>query len=131
MARDGFVAWYRNPSRASQDSLGIAYRDGAAHKILRPDFVIFARKADGSVVADILDPHGIHLSDALPKLRGLAAWAERFGERVRRVEGLAVINNRLQVLDLADAETRAAISNATDAKELYSSAIAYGYSEIE
>src|SRR3546814_11300582 len=28
MARPGFVAWYRNPAQASQDSLGISYAGG-------------------------------------------------------------------------------------------------------
>jgi hypothetical protein len=58
MQRSGFVAWYRNPSRPSQDSLGIAYEDGGQTKILRPDFFFFSRQQDGSIAADIVDPHG-------------------------------------------------------------------------
>lgn len=34
------------------------YGDGAGAKVLRPDFLFFARQADGSIVADIVDPHG-------------------------------------------------------------------------
>ncbi len=75
--RKGFLAWYRNPSRSSQDSLGIAYMDGELHKILRPDFIFFAKQPDGKVIADIVDPHGTQFSDALPKLKGLATYAER------------------------------------------------------
>jgi type III restriction enzyme len=39
LARAGAIAWYRNPSRASQDSLGIIYEDGGEPRIVRPDFV--------------------------------------------------------------------------------------------
>ncbi len=127
MGRDGFVAWYRNPSRASQDSMGVSYKEGDADKILRPDFVIFSRKADGSVVADILDPHGFHLSDALPKLRGLATWARRFAGRVRRVEALAVVDEELRVLDLTDEETRNILENVVEVKAAYQSSVAHDF----
>ncbi len=39
MQRAGFVAWYRNPARATQDSLGIAYADNGPIKMVRPDFL--------------------------------------------------------------------------------------------
>lgn len=76
MGRNGTIAWYRNPSRASQDSLGVTYEDGTEIKIVRPDFIFFSELPDGTIVADIVDPHGIHLSDALTKLKGLARYAE-------------------------------------------------------
>jgi len=75
-AREGFKFWYRNPARPSQDSLGIAYEEGDETKIIRPDFLFFAELRDGSVVADIVDPHGFHLSDALPKLQGSFATSK-------------------------------------------------------
>jgi type III restriction enzyme len=62
MQRHGFQAWYRNPSRPSQDSLGIAYTDNAQVKIVRPDFIFFSTQADGSITADIVDPHGTQFS---------------------------------------------------------------------
>jgi type III restriction enzyme len=43
---------------------------------LRPDFIFFGTNRDGSVVVDLVDPHGHHLADALPKLRGLADYAD-------------------------------------------------------
>ena len=48
LARAGAVAWYRNPSRASQDSLGIIYEEGGEPRIVRPDFVFFIRQDDGT-----------------------------------------------------------------------------------
>lgn len=76
MKRKGFGYWYRNPQQPGQASLGIAYLSGDQYGILRPDFIFFATKAGGAVVADIVDPHGLHLADALPKLQGLASYAK-------------------------------------------------------
>ncbi|MEQ8349247.1 MAG: DEAD/DEAH box helicase family protein [Sneathiellaceae bacterium] len=127
LARTGAVAWYRNPSRASQDSLGIIYEDGDEPKIVRPDFVFFVQQDDGTVAADIVDPHGIQFGDAMPKLRGLAQYAERFGDQYRRIEAVAKIGDKFRVLDLKEAATRASASTATSIKALYESADAFDY----
>jgi type III restriction enzyme len=117
--RPGFVAWYRNPSRAGNYSLGIAYGDGDGTRMLRPDFLIFAQQADGSMAVDIVDPHGTQFSDALPKLRGLAAYAQTHAGKVRRVDAIAAVGDTLKVLDLTDAGVRAAVAAAADARSLY------------
>ena len=127
LARTGAVAWYRNPSRASQDSLGIIYEDGGEPKIVRPDFVFFLQQDDGTVAADIVDPHGIQFGDAMPKLKGLAQYAERFGDQYRRIEAVAKIGDKFRVLDLKEGATRASISTATNIKALYESADAFDY----
>jgi type III restriction enzyme len=49
LQRPGSIAWYRNPSRASQDSLGVIYEDGGENKIVRPDFIFFANRRDVAV----------------------------------------------------------------------------------
>jgi hypothetical protein len=49
--RVGFVGWYRNPSRSSQDALAIAYDHGGRVRTLRPDFVFFTETDDGSIAA--------------------------------------------------------------------------------
>ncbi|WLS08460.1 DEAD/DEAH box helicase family protein [Shinella sumterensis] len=127
LARAGAIAWYRNPSRASQDSLGIIYEDGGEPRIVRPDFVFFVQQDDGTVVADIVDPHGIQFGDAMPKLKGLAQYAERFGDQYRRIEAVAKIGDKFRVLDLKEAATRASVSAATTIKALYESADAFDY----
>lgn len=127
MLRQGFIAWYRNPSRSSQDSLGIAYDDNGQIRILRPDFLFFTRQADGSVVADLVDPHGTQFSDALPKLRGLAHYAETHPEAFRRIEAVAKVGATLRVLDLTDAVVRQAVAEAADAVSLYTGAFASDY----
>ncbi len=117
--RDGFIAWYRNPARSSQDSLAIAYYHGEKAKTLRPDFIFFTRQPDGSIAASIVDPHGHHLADALPKLRGLAAYAEAHGDQFQRIDAVAKVDGSLRVLDLTEAPVRTAVAEATDATALY------------
>lgn len=127
--RSNTLAWYRNPSRPSQDSLGINYQEGADHKIMRPDFIVFSANDDGTVMADIVDPHGLHFGDALPKLKGLAAYAEEHGSHYRRIDAIADIDNTFRVLDLTEPAVRQEVKKATDAKSLYLSAVSSEYVE--
>jgi hypothetical protein len=125
--RQGFSVWYRNPQQSGQSSLGIAYLDGDEYKIVRPDFIFFATLDDGRVVADIVDPHGIHLADALPKLQGLAVYAESHATAYRRIESVAKVKDTLRVLKLTSEEVRKAVAEAKDAKALYAGAFATDY----
>jgi hypothetical protein len=127
MRRPGFKFWYRNPGRPSQDSLGVAYVAGDEVSIVRPDFLFFCESADRSVVADIVDPHGTHLADALPKLRGLARYSETHPGVYRRIEAVAEAGGRMRVLDLTRADVRKAVAEANDAKSLYEGALAGDY----
>ncbi len=122
LSRPDSVAWYRNPSRASADSLAIAYQDAqGAWRRMCPDFLFFQR-VGGTVRISIVDPHGTHLRDALPKLRGLAKYTGEYGELFHRIEAVAEVDGRLRVLDLQQEAVRAAVAEATDAEELYRSA---------
>jgi hypothetical protein len=86
MQRDGFRFWYKNPSRPTQDSLGIAYVDGGETRIVRPDFLFFAEEAKGRVMVDIVDPHSVDWADALAKLQGLARYSAVLRGASRRVQ---------------------------------------------
>ena len=129
VGRQDFIAWYRNPARASQDALGIAYRYANKFEIVRPDFVFFGESKDGAVAVDIVDPHGDFLADALPKLKGLAEYAEAHAAHFRRIESIAQVgqNGPLKVLDLKDPAVRAAIVQAEDAKSLYEGPLSKAY----
>ncbi len=126
MSRIGFKFWYRNPDRPSQDSLGISYADGNDTRILRPDFIFFTEQ-DGKIVVDIIDPHSFHLADALPKLKGLARYAETHSQLYRRIETVAETGGKLRLLDLIKPEVRLAVIEATNAEFLYKSAMAGDY----
>lgn len=127
LKRGGSVAWYRNPARTSQDSLGVAYEDADETKIVRPDFIFFGRLSDGNIVADIVDPHGHHLADALPKLIGLAKYAEAKGVSYRRIEAVTELNGGYKLLDLKESSVRSAVFAATNAKALYEGPLASEY----
>ena len=127
LAREDCEAWYRNPARASQDSLGVVYDDAGEAKIVRPDFIFFARAEGGSVVADIVDPHGWHLAESLPKLRGLSNYAMTNAALFRRIEAVAEIDGRYRVLDLTSAEVREAIAAAASAKSVYAGQLGQDY----
>ncbi|GAA3152397.1 DEAD/DEAH box helicase [Nonomuraea roseoviolacea] len=127
MARPGTLAWYRNPGRASQDSLGVAYRDaGDTWRSVRPDLMFFTEH-DDAVKVSIIDPHGHHLADALPKLRGLADFVKAYGSEFHRVEAVAKIGDTLRVLDLTDELVREAVMKANSAKALYEGSTAQDY----
>ncbi len=111
LARDGFVAWYRNPGSATPASLRIAYQnDEGDWASLQPDFIVVSRRTDGTLGASIVDPHGDYLADARAKLHALAAFAERFGDRFVRIESVAKVEDgSLRVLDLGDPAVRAEV----------------------
>ncbi len=125
--RKGFGFWYRNPQYPGQSSLSIAYLTREQFKILRPDFIFFSRAEGGKVVADIVDPHGLHLSDTLPKLHGLAQYAEKHATVYRRIESVAAIKGKLRVLDLTRLNVRNAIAQAADSESLFAGSLASDY----
>ena len=127
LRRAATVAWYRNPSRASQDSLGVTYEDGSEPKIVRPDFIFFAQLSDETIVADIVDPHGPQFSDALPKLKGLARYAATYGSVFRRIDAVAKLGGLFRVLDLTEQAVRSAVESATSITALYESEVATDY----
>lgn len=131
MSRQDFFGWYRNPSTATKASLRIAYEDAGKWKSLQPDFLIVSRRGDGELVLSIVDPHGDHLADALPKLQALADYAERYADELHRVESLSKVGDELRVLDLTEPEARDAVrtfSQPGSVNSLYESEHARPYS---
>ena len=128
MGRSDFQAWYRNPSRPSGDALVIAYQSARGQwRRMCPDFLFFHGDSDNTRVS-IVDPHGHHLADALPKLRGLAAFAAKHGEYFHRIESVSQMpDGTLRVLDLTDSAIRKAIEIAADVQALYCSDEATDY----
>lgn len=121
MDRVDFLAWYRNPSRPSSDALAVAYRDPQGRwRRMCPDFLFFHGDG-GNVNVSIVDPHGLHLADALSKLQGLGDFADAHGEFFHRIEAVArTAVGELRVLDLKDAAVRGEFRVAEDLAALYS-----------
>lgn len=124
--REGFAFWYRNPQYTGQSSLGIAYVEAEQYKIVRPDFLFFAEQ-DGKMTVDLVDPHGLHLADALPKLKGLALYAEHHPDVYRRIESVAEVKGKLRVLNLKRQDVQDAVAIAENAEQLFSSGLADDY----
>lgn len=118
IARGNLLAWYRNPT-GGRDSMSLAYQDKHGDwRTLRPDFLFFIDSEDG-VEANIVDPHGSWLPDALAKLRGMARFAEIHGDSFHRIESISRIDGKLRVLDFTVPKVRAAVLKAIDADFAY------------
>lgn len=126
--RDSIRGWYRNPSRQSVDSLGIAYRDGKGNwRSMHPDFVFF-HEVQGEIKASIVDPHGHHLEDADSKLKTLAEFAAKYGAHFHRIEALSVVDGRMKVLDMQHSDVHdAVLAGKQPAIDVYRSTIAIEY----
>ena len=120
VARPSFVAWYRNPQRATPNSLRIAYQDESGKwSSLQTAFLIVSRRDDGTLAASIVDPHGDHLADA-----------KRYGDRFLRIDSVAkAADGTLRSLDLRDSEIRRAVRSFEGGKisAVYSSEHATPY----
>lgn len=128
LARPEAIGWYRNPARAGTDSLGAVYEDATENRIVRPDFIFFVKLEDGSVGADLIDPHGDYLADSLPKLQGLVRYAAENLTTYRRIEAINKTRaGTFRALDVTREEVRSAILAATSAEALYTSPIASDY----
>lgn len=103
-ARSDLVGWLRNPDRKPW-SLCIPYEVGKAVKGCYPDFLV-VRKVDGSLVADIVDPHLLSYDDAWHRARGLAKFAARHSNAFGRIEMVRVEGSKVERIDLIDEKSR-------------------------
>jgi len=128
LARPNVCGWYRNPSRAAVDSLGIAYRDDSGNwRSMYPDFVFF-HQVKGEIRASIVDPHGHHLDDADVKLRSLAHFATDFGAHFHRIEAVAEVDGHMRIIDMQNTPVRSAVlASKEPAVDIYRSNIAVDY----
>ena len=117
-ASGNLLAWYRNPT-GGRDSMSVAYQDRHGDwRTLRPDFV-FLIDGHAGVQVNIVDPHGAWLPDALWKIRGMARFAETYGDRFHRIESISRIDGKLRVLDFTLPQVRSAVLKAIDADSAY------------
>lgn len=105
---DEVIGWFRNRDR-KRTSLRVPYQQKGRWMPMYPDF-IFLRLVGGKVVVDVLDPHDPTRSDAVPKAKGLAWYAERQGGRFGRIQVVAKVDDHLRRLELTDAKVRQALA---------------------
>lgn len=126
-ARKGFLAWYRNPERGHDASLRVAYERDGRWRMMHPDFIFFFVNAAGEVVPAIVDPHGSQLSDSMPKLVGLARFAEEHGDAFARIDAVTDLDGQYVRLDVKSPQVREAIRSTDDPKVLFGSGHATHY----
>lgn len=131
LGRESTIAWYRNPSSPTRDSVQVPWHDGERWRSMQPDFVFFAQNGAGQIAPVIVDPHGHHLNDALDKLRALADFAEEFGDRFMRIEAVSknergdlgtALKGKLITLDLLDQNVRMSVRESESAAAAYRNA---------
>ena len=116
--RGNLLGWYRNPT-GGRDSMSIAYQDRHGDwRTLRPDFLFFVDSEEG-VRANIVDPHGHWLPDAIWKLHGMARYAEVYGDKFHRIESISRVDGELRVLDFTSPDVRANVLEESDADFAY------------
>lgn len=117
LARPSIRGWYRNPTGGDR-AIRVPFRETDWDKAFYPDFIFVHETAEG-LKPSIVDPHNYALADALPKWRGLAAYAEKHGDQFQRID--AVIKNpdgQLLRLDLLNHEIRTLLGNTNSQVEL-------------
>jgi type III restriction enzyme len=108
------VGWYRNPN-SGKAALSVPYFKNRALALLHPDFV-FVREINGELVVDIVDPHLDH-GDSRDKWKGLAWYAAKHSDLIRRAVAVVRIDQTDWGLDVAKAEVREALDNSEESLE--------------
>lgn len=106
------VGWYRN-AQSGSSALTVPYTMNGRHRGLSPDFVFFHQTDDG-IVASVLDPHSQGYSDSLPKLRGMAKYAQEHGDSYQRIESIIKIKDVFYSLNMKDKSVQEAVEAYRD-----------------
>lgn len=120
LASGSLICWLRNRPRG-RGSLCVPYVKGSGGTGgMYPDFLMFHKDQSGSVLVDLVDPHGLHLDDAPAKARALADYAKKHGAAYRRI--LMVIYDkdadRRVTLDLRQSNIRNQVAKVTTVAHL-------------
>jgi len=122
ISSNSLVCWVRNKPRG-RGSLAIPYTKSTGEVApMYPDFLVFRRDGAGGVLADIIDPHGLHLEDAPAKAKALAEYAQKHGSAFGRI--LMMVYDKDQerhvTLDLRRSEIRNQVRTVTTTAHLQS-----------
>lgn len=111
------IGWLRILPRKDW-ALCIPYEKHNEQHPLYPDLVVF-RKEKRKIVADILDPHGTQLDDAVEKAKGMAAYARKHGNDFGHIE-LIILNDKeqLRCLDLNEETIREKVDKIKSSEHL-------------
>lgn len=121
-ARDDFVCWIRNPSRAAW-ALCIPYEYENEMKPTYPDFIVVRKDDILGYVIDVLEPHNPDFDDNLGKAKGFAEYARQntgIGriQLIRKEKDHITGKNRFRRLDLSKGAIRDKVSKCIDGDQL-------------
>jgi len=115
------VAWFRNPPRKPW-SLCITRLDGTRYVPFFPDLIFF-RKNEGGIIADLIDPHLLAAEDMPARAVRLAQYAQSHGHQYGRIEMVIYENSKDGVgkrIDLTNETLREKVAQMTTTQQLRS-----------
>lgn len=135
MGKNWAVAFYRNPGVGYNNrAFSFPYRAPNGDATVRPDFIFFVRTNDGIIKPAIVDPHGAHLSDTIPKLQGYVEYLRDYPDMFAFVYMVSSVgnNSELRFLNLLDEETQKMIMNPgqQSAEELFAGELSQHYGNL-
>lgn len=111
------IAWLRITPRKDW-AICIPYEKGNERHPLYPDFVVF-RKVGKEIIADIYDPHGTQLDEAVEKAKGMSAFARKHGTDFGRIEMIVMDDKeQLKRLDVNNESIRDRLDAVTSKSHL-------------
>lgn len=114
------VAWYRNPSMATDAALRIPYSVDGGWRSVQPDFIVIRRDAAGHLRASVLDPHGSWLGDAEARMKAMASFAAEHADdfdEFRCIDGKDA--RSLKYIDLCTPAGRNAVAGSATIRALF------------
>jgi len=123
LGRDEVMAWIRNEPRKPW-AFSTTYERHGEERAMYPDFLLF-RRANGTVVCDILEPHSQRESDSTAKARGLARFAEKHGHEFGRIELIDEVDGEIKRLSLTQSQNLQkvkAVNNDEHLRQLFEAA---------
>lgn len=132
LERPRTIAFYRNPSNFSPQVFSIPYTMPDGRKALHPDFIFFVRDEDNVIRPAIVDPHGTHLSDVIPKLKGYVEYLREFPDVFKQVLSVGLVSGgEYRSLNLLRPEVQEIIMNfnGDSGEELYIGELSNRYGE--
>lgn len=121
LSNDDVVGWFRNPPRKPW-SLCVTRWEGTRCVPFFPDLIFF-RKTEGGIIADLIDPHLLAAEDMPARAVRLAQFAQTHGHQFGRIEMVIYESAKDEVgkrIDLTDEKLRKRVSQLTTTQQLRS-----------
>ena len=116
MKRDGFAGWLRNVDRKAW-SLEVPYQEDGVWKPMFPDMLI-VRKSGAGFEFDILEPHDDSRKDNIHKAKGLALFAERHGDKFKRIQMIRKKGDSYVRLEMNKSAVQTRVRKASTTSEI-------------